>query len=99
MYGNKNECTFMIMSSFWLVALITLFMYVFKDFCFWGWPGGVVVKFPHSASVARGSQVQIPGVDLAPLIKPHCGDISNKIEEGRQRYVSSVTIFLKQKNK
>ena len=30
----------------------------------WGLPGGVVVKFTHSASVAPGSQVQIPGVDL-----------------------------------
>ena len=30
----------------------------------WGWPGGVVVKFTHSASVALGSQVQIPGIDF-----------------------------------
>ena len=30
-------------------------------------PGGVVVKFMCSASVARGLQVQIPGQDLAPL--------------------------------
>ena len=35
-----------------------------------GWPGGIVAKFVCSASVAWGSQVQILGMDLAPLIKP-----------------------------
>ena len=30
----------------------------------WGWPGGVVVKFTHSAWVAQGSQVQILGLEL-----------------------------------
>ena len=29
-----------------------------------GQPRGIVVKFAHSPSVARGSQVQIPGADL-----------------------------------
>ena len=29
-----------------------------------GWPGGAVVKFMYSASVAQGSRVQIPGTDL-----------------------------------
>ena len=29
-----------------------------------GWPGGTVVKFAHSTSVAWGSRVQILGVDL-----------------------------------
>ena len=33
-------------------------------------PGGVVVKFMCSTSAAQGSQVQIPGTDLAPLVKP-----------------------------
>ena len=52
-----------------------------------GWPSGVVVKFAHSALAARGSQVQIPGVDLRlahqamllwhPTYKP---------EEERHRY-------------
>ena len=31
---------------------------------------GIAVKFMHSASAARGSSVRIPGVDLAPLVKP-----------------------------
>ena len=35
----------------------------FKSREFWG-PAGGVVKFACSASVARGSRVQIPGVDL-----------------------------------
>ena len=30
----------------------------------WGQPGGIVVKFVHSASASRSSQVQIPGRDL-----------------------------------
>ena len=29
-----------------------------------GQPGGVVVKFAHSASVARGTWVWVPGTDL-----------------------------------
>ena len=45
-----------------------------------GWSGGLEVKFVSYASAARGSQVQIPGTDLAPLVKPCCGDIPHKIE-------------------
>ena len=51
----------------------------------WGWPSGVVVKFVHSASGAQGSQVQIPGIDLGLLIKPHCGSIPHKVEEDWHR--------------
>ena len=47
----------------------------------WGRPGGVVVKFTHTASVAQGSQGWILGVDLALLIKPSCGSITHKIED------------------
>ena len=50
-----------------------------------GQPGGIVVKFAHSASVAQGSQVQIMGMYLAPLIKPQCGRIPHKIEEDWHR--------------
>ena len=32
-----------------------------------------MVKFTRSALAARGSLVQIPGVDMAPLVKPCCG--------------------------
>ena len=46
-----------------------------------GRPGGIVVEFVHSASAAWGSQVWIPGADLALLIKPCCGSVSHKIEE------------------
>ena len=38
-----------------------------------------------SASVARGSQVVIPGTDLAPLVQPACGGIPHKIEEDWHR--------------
>ena len=38
-----------------------------------GRPGGAVVKFTRSASAARGSPVQILGVDMAPLGTPCCG--------------------------
>ena len=47
-----------------------------------GWPGGAVVKFTHSALVAWGSLVQIPGVDMALLGKPCCGrHPTYKVEE------------------
>ena len=38
-----------------------------------GWPSGTAVKCARSTSVARGSPVWIPGVDMAPLDKPYCG--------------------------
>ena len=38
-----------------------------------GWPCGTVVKRAHSASVARGSPVRIPGADMARLGMPCCG--------------------------
>ena len=40
---------------------------------FWGGPGGTVVKFAHSALVARGSPVRILGAVMALLGKPCCG--------------------------
>ena len=43
-----------------------------------GWPDGVVGKFTRSALAAQGLQVRIPGVDLAPLIKPCCGGIPHR---------------------
>ena len=55
-----------------------------------------MVKFMHSTSVAWSSQVWIPGVDIAPLIRPHCGGIPHKIKK-MGTDVSSDTIFLKQK--
>ena len=51
---------------------------------FWGPPGGII-KFACSASVAQGSQVQIPSVDLALLIRPCGGGIPHKREEGWHR--------------
>ena len=38
-----------------------------------GRPGDAAVKCTRSASVARGSLVRIPGVDMAPLGRPCCG--------------------------
>ena len=47
-----------------------------------GWPGGAVVKCTCSASVARGSPVRIPGVDMALFGKPCCGrHPTYKVEE------------------
>ena len=61
-----------------------------------GQPRGIVVKSVCSALVAWGSQVWIPGKDLALLVKPRCGGIPHKTEKiGTD--LSSVTIFLKQK--
>ena len=53
-----------------------------KKYIMRGQCGGLLVKFTCSASVDQGSQVWIPCVDLAPLIKPYCGSIPHKkIEE------------------
>ena len=44
-----------------------------------------MVKFTHSASAALGLRVQIPGTDVAQLIKSHCGSIPRKTEEDWHR--------------
>ena len=53
---------------------------------FWGWPTGIVIKFPLSTSVAWGSWVWIPGVDLHTTHQakhPTC-----KIEEDWQQMLA-----------
>ena len=51
-----------------------------------GWPGGAGVKFARSTSVAWGSLVQIPGVNMAMLGKPCCGRRPTyKVEEDGHR--------------
>ena len=48
-----------------------------------GRPGGAAVKCVCSSSAAWGSWVRIPGVDMAPLVKPCCGRRPTyKVEEG-----------------
>ena len=55
---------------------------VHKSYQFGGWPGGAAVKCAHSASVAQGLPVPIPGVDMALLGKPCCGrHPTYKVEE------------------
>ena len=46
---------------------------------------GTAVKFALSALAAWGSPVRVPGVDMAPLIKPCCGRRPTyKVEEDGQ---------------
>ena len=50
--------------------------------CSLGPPGGTAVRCARSTSVARGSSVWIPGVDMAPLVKPCRGRCPTyKVEE------------------
>ena len=47
-----------------------------------GQPGDAAVKYTHSALVAWGSPVWIPGADMAPLGKLCCGRCPTyKVEE------------------
>ena len=47
-----------------------------------GWPGGTLVKFMHSNSVAGGCQFRSWVQTYAPLIKPCCGKHPTyKVEE------------------
>ena len=63
-----------------------------------GWPGGIVVRFMHSAFMAWGSHVRIPGVDLhivhQAMLWRH-PTYKKWWKFGKD--VSSATIFLKQK--
>ena len=53
-----------------------------------GQPSGVVVKSAHSTSAAWSWQVQITGMDLVLLIKPHFDGIPHKIEEDWQQMLA-----------
>ena len=70
----------------------------YKKLKIWGWPGGTVVKCTHSASAARGSPVQIPGADTAPLGKPCCGrHPTYKVEEDGHDVSSGPGFFSKKR--
>ena len=56
-----------------------------KIFTPWGEPGGVVVKFAHSASVAQGSPVLRQGVDLTPYQAMLWQHPTYKMEEDAHR--------------
>ena len=46
-----------------------------------------MVNFPRSASAAWGSPVQIPGADMALIVKPCCGKrLTYKVEEDGHGY-------------
>ena len=56
--------------------------YIRKGFGGGGQPGGTAVKCTRSILAARGSPVQIPGADMALLVKPCCGRCPTyKVEE------------------
>ena len=62
-------------------------------------PGGIVVKFARSTLAAQGSQVWIPGTDLAMLILPHCGIVTHKIDENCQLVTGAIFLIHKKSKK
>ena len=65
----------------------------------WGQPGGIMVKFACSTLVAQGLQVQIPGTDPQTAHQVLLRQQSHIKWKEIGTDVSSVTIFLKQKEK
>ena len=63
----------------------------------WGPPGGIVVKFACSTSVAWGLQIRIKDADPASLVKPHRGSILHKTEEDWHRCLLSDNLPHKKK--
>ena len=58
-----------------------------------GQPGGAVIKFARYTLVAQGSPAWIPGVDMAPLVKPYCGRCPTyKVEEDEHWISSSLKL-------
>ena len=90
---NSNNILF----NLFLLGLLKVVTRKFKITYVRGQPSGVAVKFAHSALVAQGSQVQIPGTDPGPLVRPCCSSIPFTKQRKTGTDVSSVTIFLKQK--
>ena len=81
MGGNKRQCTQKTQNK---IILINSNILVIKTNLngltdsvkrqdFGGWPGCPAVKYAHSTSAARGSQVRIPGTHTALLGKACCG--------------------------
>ena len=58
-----------------------------------------MVKFARSTLVAQGSLVQIPGADMAPLVKPFCGRHLTYKVENLGTDVSSGPVFLRKKGR
>ena len=44
-----------------------------------------MVKFAHSILAAQGLWVWILGMDLAPLVKPHCSCVPDEMEDDWHR--------------
>ena len=82
----------------WQIEPLTELKYVFKKKP-WGWPGGTVVKCARSASAAQGLPVEIPGADMAPLVKPCCGRHPTYKAEEVGHDVSSGPVFLSKKRR
>ena len=69
----------------------------FKNVQAGGQPSGTVVKLAPYTSVAWGSLVGIPGVDMAPLGKQCCGRCpTDRVQEDGMG-VSSGPVFLSKK--
>ena len=72
-------------------------MAIIKKLNEWGWPGGAAVKFARSASAARGSLVQILGMDEGTACQAMLWQASHIKQRKMRTDVSSGSVFLSKK--
>ena len=83
----------------WISNYTNISIILICKICFWGGPGGIMVRLASSGSAAQWRRFMgsNPAWTYALLIKPCCGRVPHKKQRKLGTDVSSGTMFLKQK--